>query len=156
MTLRSRLALLLLAALLAPACEDSSPTLPDVPRAAIQVVVEPRPVVGVQNALTGVISAGYKVTINELNGLGGQVVFVSGSVFDPLTGTQVALTYFDSADLKVFVGEDRIEPLGTLVVPQTTSFVLPDFARVATLTVSVQFKDDKSNLLNESVLVRIE
>jgi hypothetical protein len=156
MTLRSRLALLLLAALLAPACEDSSPTLPDVPRAAIQVVVEPRPVVGVQNALTGVISAGYKVTINELNGLGGQVVFVSGAVFDPLTGTQVALTYFDSADLKVFVGEDRIEPLGSLVVPQTTSFLLADFARVATLTVSVQFKDDKSNLLNESVLVRIE
>jgi len=156
MTLRSRLALLLLAAALAPACGEDTGTLPDVPRASIQVIVEPSPVVGLQNGLTGVISAGYKVTINEINGLGGEVNFVSSAVFDPLTGAQVALTYFDTADLKVFVGGSRIDPLGSLVVPQTTSFVLPDYARVATLTVSVQFKDDKSNLLNESVLVRIQ
>ena len=151
-----RLALLLLAALLVPACGEDTGTLPDVPRSAIQVTVEPNPVPGAQNTLTGVISAGWRVTITETNGLGGEVSFVSSAVFDPVTGVQVALTYFDTADLKVFVGESRIDPLGTLLVPQTTSFILPDYAKVATLTVNVQFKDDKSNLLNESVLVRIE
>jgi hypothetical protein len=156
MALRPRFALLLLAALLAPACGEDTGTLPDVPRAAIQVTVVPTPVVGAQDILTGVVSAGWMVTITERNGLGGEVNFVSSAVFDPLTGAQVALTYFDSADLKVFVGESRIDPLGTLVVPQTTSYILPDYTKVATLTVNVQFKDDKGSLLNESVLVRIE
>jgi hypothetical protein len=155
MALRSRLPLLLLAALVLPACGEDTGTLPDVPRAAIMVTVEPNPVIGVQNLVTGAVSAAYKITITEMNGLGGEVNFVSSAVFDPVTGAQVALNYFDNADLKVFVGEDRIEPLGSLVVPQTINYILPDLARVATLTVNVQFKDDKSNLLNESVLVRI-
>jgi len=155
MTLRRRLALLLLAAVLLPACEDDSPTLPDVLRSTIEVTVEPSPLLGVQNVLTGVVSVAYRVKITETNGLGGEVVFVSSAVFDPVTGVQVALNYFDSADLTVFVGTKRVEPLGELVVPQTLSYLLTDFARVATLTVNVQFKDDRGNLINQSVLVRI-
>jgi hypothetical protein len=153
---RSRLALLLLAAALAPACGEDTGTLPSVPRAAIRVSVAPNPVAGVQDILTGAVSAAFTVSITETNGLGGEVVFVSSAVFDPVSGAQVALSYFDNADLKVFVGEDRIEPLGTLEVKQTTSYFLPDYTKIATLTVSVQFKDDRGNLLNESVLARIE
>jgi hypothetical protein len=81
---------------------------------------------------------------------------VTSSVFDPETGLQVALSYFDSADLVVFVGSKRIEAGGTLVVPQTVSYVLPDFRTAASLTVSIQVKDDRNNLFNQSLLVKIE
>ena len=41
---------------------------------------------------------------------------MSSQIYDPETGQQVALNYFDGADLIVFVGTKKIEPLGTLVV----------------------------------------
>jgi hypothetical protein len=84
------------------------------------------------------------------------LLFVSSQIYDPETGRQVALTYFDGADLVVFVGSKKIEPLGTLDVPQTASYILPDFRTAAQLTVNVQLKDDQGCLLNQSLLVKIE
>lgn len=153
---RLRLPLVLLAALLAPACGNDTGTIPDVSRAVIQVTVDPSPVPPSQSSLTGAVSIGYRVTITETNGLGGTVQFVSAQIYDPETGLQVALTYFDSADLVVFVGSKRVEPLGTLVVPQTSSYILPDLRTAALLAVNVQMKDDRENLINQSVLVKIE
>jgi hypothetical protein len=151
------LPLVLLVALAAPGCSSNDPgTLPDVVRAGLALSVDPNPIPGVQNSITGSVSTNYRVTITETQGLGGEVVFVSSSVFDPETGLQVALNYFDSADLVVFVGSKRIEPLGTLVVPQNTSYVLPDLRKAALLTVAVQMKDDRENLVNSSILVKIE
>jgi hypothetical protein len=156
MTHSRRLALFLAGALLAPACGNDNITVPDVSRAILEVTVNPSPVPGTQNEVTGSVAAAYSVVITETNGLGGDVVFVSSQVFDPETGLLVALNYFDAADLIVFVGGKRVEPLGSLTVPQTTSYVLPDFRKPALLTVSVQFKDDRGNLVNQSVLVKIE
>jgi hypothetical protein len=145
-----------LAATLALAgCGGDNPTVPDVPRSVITLAVTPNPITGSQNAITGFVTVAYVVTITELAGLGGEVQFVSGSVFDPVTGAQVGLNYFDSDDLVVFVGENRVEAGGSLNVPQTIGFVLPEFRREATLTVSVQFRDDRENLLNVSLLVHI-
>ena len=154
-TSTSRLALVLLAALLLPACGDDTPT-SDVARAAITVTVDPSPVPPSQNPLTGTVSIGYRITITELNGLGGEVQFVASQVFDPETGLLASLTYFDGADLVVFVGKKRLDPGGTLVVPQTTSYFLPDFRTKATLTVNVQLKDDHDNVINQSVLIKVE
>jgi hypothetical protein len=156
MALRRRLALLLAAALLAPACGNNGVTIPAVSRAVINVAVDPTPVPPSQNPLTGAVSIAFKVVITELNGLGAEVVFVSSQVYDPETGLQAALSYFDSDDLVVFVGTKRLEPNGSIVVPQTSSYVLPDFRIPAQLTVNVQVKDDRGNLLNQSVLVKIE
>ena len=171
---RLHLALVLLVALLAASCGEDTLTAADVARAAIQVTVDPTPVPPSQSALTGAVSIGYKVTIQELNGLGGEVLFVSAQIYDPETGLLVSLTYFDSADLIIqgvqerlsnaygsqfaldFVGEKRIDPGGTLVVPQTTSYILPDFRVNALLAVNVQMKDDRDNLINQSVLVKVE
>ena len=156
---RRRRAALVAAALLAlvlPSCGSDSSTLPDVFAAVIQVTVEPNPVIGTQNLLTGSVSATYKITIDELAGLGGEVQFVSSTVFDPATGAQVALNYYDSDDLTVFVGSKRIEPKGTLVVPQTVSYTLPDFAKATSVTVSVQVKDDRDNISTRSLLVPIQ
>jgi hypothetical protein len=155
MALRRRFGLVLAAALLAPAC-GGNVTGPGGSRAVITVAVDPNPVPGSQSPITGAVSVTYKVVITEVNGGSGEVVFVSSQIYNPETGQQVALSYFDGADMIVFVGTKRIEPLGTLTVPQTASYVLPDFSIPAQLVVNVQVKGDQGNLLNQSVLVQIE
>ena len=157
MTPRRRLSLLLLAgALLAPGCGNNNVTIPDVTRAVIDISVSPNPAVGTQNPLTGGVTAPYQITITETNGLGGDVTFVSAAVYDPVSGKQVALNYSDGADLVVYVGSKHLDPLGTLVVPQTANYVLADFSKAAQLSVSVQLVDDRKNLVMTSVLVKIE
>jgi hypothetical protein len=155
-SIRLRLPFVLLAALLVPACGEDTPTTGEAQRAAIAVTVDPNPVPPSQNSLTGSVSIGYRVKITEVQGLGGEILFVSAQVYDPETGLLHALTYFDGADLIVFVGEKRVEPGGTLEVPQTTSYLLPDFRVNALLAVNVQMMDDRDNLLNQSVLVKVE
>lgn len=156
MASRRRFTLLLAGALLAPGCGSNNVTIPDISRAIIDISVEPNPVAGTQNALTASVSAPYTITITETNGLGGEVMFVSAAVYDPATGKQVSLSYYDGADLVVYVGSKRVEALGTLVVPQTASYTLSDLSKAANLTVSVQLKDDRKNLINTSFLVKIE
>jgi hypothetical protein len=153
---RLQLPLALGLALLAPACGSNTPTAGDAARAAITVTVDPNPVPPSQSSLTGAVSIGYKVTITETGGVGGEIVFVSAQVYDPETGLLHALTYFDSADLIVFVGSKKIDAGGTLVVPQTTSYILPDFRVNALLAVNVQMKDVRGSLINQSVLVKVE
>jgi hypothetical protein len=148
------LAVAVLLALLLPACDDN-PTIPNVPRSIISLEVVPNPVIGTQNVLTGSVSAAYVVQIREAAGLGATLNFVNSTVFDPATGLQVATNYFDSANLKVFVGSDRVEPNGQLDVDQTTSYTLTDFAVEADLSISIQAVDDQGNLINRSVLIPV-
>jgi hypothetical protein len=145
----------LLLALLLPACSDNTTNIPNVPRSTIVVGVEPNPVIGAQNVLTGSVTAGYVVQIREAAGLGATISFVSSTVFDPDTGIQVTTNYFDSANLRVFVGSDRVEAGGALDVTQTTTYALPDFRVNADMVVSIQAVDDQGNLINRSTLVRI-
>ncbi len=152
-------ALIVLAAVIGlPACETGtglSPA-PGIANSQIAVSVDPSPIVGEQNSVTKAVKAQFGVKIQELNGLGCEVVFVSAAAFDPESGAQIAFVYFDGADLVVFVGSKRIEGKGTLVVPETLSYVLSDGRREATVVVSVQVRDDRGNLLNRSVLAQIQ
>ncbi len=152
---RVRLPLVLAAALLLPACEDDTPT-GTATRAGLALSVTPTPVPPSFNTLTGAVSIGYRIVITETQGLGGEMTFVASQVFDPETGALASLTYFDAADLVVFVGQKRIDPNGTLEVPQTMSYALPGARMNALLTVNVQMKDDHDNVINQSVLVRVE
>lgn len=153
---RPLLAVLVAGALLAPACGNDNLTLPDVTRAALEITVEPSPIPATQNELTLAVSATYTVTITEVNGLGGEVQFVSASVFERSTGRQVALNYYDSADLLVYQGSKRLEPLGQLVLAQSASYTLSDYSKAADLVVTVQLRDDRTNLVYTSLLVKIE
>jgi hypothetical protein len=155
MALHRRFTLVLAIALLVPACGGGTTT-PSGSAAVITIAVDPNPVPPSQNSLTGVVSVGYKVLITETNGGGGTVLFVSSQIFDPATGAQVALTYFDSSDLVVFVGSKKIEPKGTLTVPQTASYLLPTLGTAANMTVNVQVQGDQGALINKSILVKIE
>ena len=148
---------ILLAAVILPSCEQDNPSglPPNVTRSVIIVRVDPSPVDGVQNTLNGAVSAAYIVQIRELAGLGGDVRFINSTVFDPDTGFQVAVNFFDSDSLKVFVGDSRIEPNGELDVAQTANYALPDFRVEADLTVAVQFQDDRGSVVNQSILVPI-
>lgn len=158
LTITPRLLLpaLLVGALVAPGCGNNSPTIPDVPRAVIDVSVEPNPISGVQNEVTLAVTASYTITVTETADLGGEVVFISAAVYEPATGRQVALNYYDGTDLQVYQGGKRIEPLGQIVVSQSTSYTLSDFTKAADLVVTVQIKDDHTNLIYSSLLVKIQ
>ena len=150
------LGLALLAALLLPAC-GSTPTTPtQIPAAALLVTIDPNPVPPSQNTLTGAVTIGYKIVITETAGLGGTMQFVSSQIFNPANGQLLSLTYFDGDDLIVFVGKKRIDPGGTMIVPQTGTYTLPDLSKNATLVVNVQMLDDRQNIVNSSVLAKIE
>jgi hypothetical protein len=150
------LVVLVASALLAPACGNDNVTLPDVTRAALEITIEPNPIAGTQNEITLAVSATFTATITEVNGLGGEIQFVSAAVYEPSTGRQVALSYYDSADLLVYQGSKRLEPNGQLVLPQSTSYTLSDYTKPADLVVTVQMKDDRTNLVYSSLLVKIQ
>jgi hypothetical protein len=149
------LALVLFTASLLPGCNDTVSNTPGVVRSRIIVTVTPNPVIGSQDPLVGSVSAAFVIKIQESNGLGGNLQFVNSTVFDPETGLQVGVTYWDSADLIVFVGTDRVDAQSELEITQTASYVLTDFRVDADLTVNVQLVDDNGNLTNQSVLVPI-
>jgi hypothetical protein len=146
-----------LAALLGlAACETGTPTLPAIPSAQISVSIDPSPIEASQNDATKAVTARFDVKLEELAGLGGDVVSVNAAAFDPATGAQVALVYFDDADLVVFVGSKRLEALGTLVVPETLSYLLTDGSKETNAVVTVQVRDDRQNLLTRSVMAKIQ
>jgi hypothetical protein len=152
-----RLALIGLLALMVPACGGGTPSTPSGPlRAGIAITVDPNPIPAVVNPVSLSVSGSYKITVTETQGLGGALVFVSSTVFDPLTGAQVGLNYYDGADLKVFVGNDRVEANKSLTIAQTIAYVLPESRTAANMTVAAQLKDDRGNLINQALQVQLK
>jgi hypothetical protein len=143
-------------ALLAPGCGSGTPTIPDISRAAIAITVDPNPITATQDPTTLAATATFTITLKETAGLGGEAQFISSAVYEPATGAQVALNYYDSTDLVVYEGTKRIEPNGELVLQQSATYVLSDYSKAADLVVSVQFKDDRTNLVFTSLLVKIQ
>jgi hypothetical protein len=147
---------LLAGALFAPGC-NSTPTVPtNIGRAAIAITVAPNPITGTLNTTTFVVTANYTLTLTETAGLGGEIQFISTAVYDPATGTQVALNYYDSTDLVVYQGSKRIEANGTFTLQQSATYTLADHSKAADLVVNMQLKDDKTNLDFASLLVKIQ
>jgi hypothetical protein len=147
---------LLAGALVAPGCGSNTPTIPNITRAAIEITVDPNPITATQNTATFAATATYTINLKETSGLGGEVEFISSAVYEPSTGKQVALNYYDSSDLVVYQGSKRIEANGTLALPQSLSYTLSDYTKAADLVITVQFKDDRTNLVFASLLVKIQ
>ncbi len=156
---RTRRLLATASILLAAACGNNTPTPTAIDRAVITLNTDPNPIPAVVSSRVGTaFSARYKVIITETAGQGGQLQAVNSTLYDDLTGVVVGLVNYDSADLKVFVGSDRVEANGTLEVPIQLDYVIPSdpTLKAARLQVLVNLKDDKGNALTGSILVKVE
>jgi len=144
--------------LVIPAC-NSTPTPTEVARAQITATVNPNPIAAIaSNRLGYAYTAQFKVLINEIAGQGGEVQEVTSTLYDEATLVEVGLVTYDSSDLVVFVGEKRVEANGSLEVPQQIDYVIPGNAalKAAVLHVVVRFKDDRTNNLRTTALVKVQ
>jgi hypothetical protein len=158
-TRASTFSLAVAAALLLSACADNTPNPTDVARAVIFVSVDPTPVIAVASTRIGAtFSARFKAVIKETAGQGGEVRGVRATLYDEVTGVPVGFLFYDTADMIVFVGEERVEAGGTLEVPIQIDYAIPGDinAKAARLHVSVDLEDDKGNAVNASALVKVE
>jgi len=149
----ARLALTLAAAL--PGCGSNTPTAPNgVTRAVITVAVDPNPVPVVQSTTSiGLHQVKYKVVVTETAGLGGEFVHIDSTIFDDTSGAFMGANNYDAADLIVFVGSKRLEASTKVGIAQQIDFLLPKDFTAGRIAVSVQFRDDRGNVLNQSILV---
>jgi hypothetical protein len=137
-----------------PGCNSGSPTVPEgVLRAQIVLTVAPRPLAPI--ATPPFYQLTYTVTITETAGLGGELQYVNGTVFDATSGFAVGLNNYDSSDILVFVGTKRIDAGQSRAVQQQIDYGLPTGSTGGVLTVNTQFKDDRGNFISQSILVGI-
>lgn len=147
------------AAALAPfASCGGSPTTPSTGAIAfVTLSVTPNPIVAViTNTLGPTYTATWTLKMTESGGVGGNVQLMRASVFDDASGVLVGATNYDSNDLVVFVGKNRLDASGTLEIPLQVSYVLSTLNRAATLTMLTTMKDDNGNNVDSSLLVKIQ
>ncbi len=149
----ARMVLPLILAAVLFGCENTTTAPGPAARAVLSMTVTPDPLLA--DVVLGGFSVRYVIKITEIAGVGGTFEFVNSTVFDDVTGRQLAVNNFDNSDMLVFVGTDRLEPNTSIDVPQTIAYITPGGGRTAVLTVAVRFNDDKDSIINESILVRI-
>lgn len=144
-----------LAALAVGACNnDSKNPTPGVQISLLAMTVAPNPISTLQSSPAGPTWAvRYTVQLKETNGLGGKVELLTGSLYDDANGALIARSQYDQSDLLVFVGANRVEPNGTLDIPQDLSYVATA-KKATTVVVALRFRDDRGNLLEPSLLVK--
>jgi hypothetical protein len=149
------IALLLTAVL--PACSDDTSTLPDdVFRSVISVALDPTPLPAkLSTTAIGYLNVSYKIVVSELSGLGGEFIAVNSTVFDEASGFSVAVNNYDASDMTVFIGSKRIEGGTKVEIPQQMDYLLPAGATLARITIAVQVRDDRGNVINQSILLPI-
>lgn len=158
-SVRTRRLLAAASILLAAACGNSTPTPTAIDKAVITLTTNPNPILAVASNQVGTaFSAAYKAVITESAGQGAQVQAVNSTLYDDVSGVVVGIVNYDSADLKVFVGADRVEANGTLEVPIQINYIIPSdpTLKAAHLQVLVNLKDDKGNPITASILVKVE
>jgi hypothetical protein len=156
--LRPTLFLVVVLAALLPACGSTSiPGVPDsVFRSLIAITLDPTPLPAkVSTTAIGYLNISYKIVVTESSGLGGEFIFVNSTVFDDASGLSVAVNNYDASDLTVFVGTKRIEGNKSAEIGQQIDYLLPTGSTAARLAVNVQLRDDRGNVINQSILVPI-
>ena len=155
--LRPALLLAVVLAAVLPACGSSTPGLPDgIFRSLIAVTLDPTPLPArVSTTAIGYLNISYKVIVTESAGLGGEFVFVNSTIFDDASGLSVAVNNYDSKDLTVFVGSKRIEGGKSVEIGQQIDYLLPTTSTGSRLAINVQLRDDRGNVINQSILVPI-
>lgn len=155
--LRPTLLIAVLLAALLPACGSSNPAVPDgVLRSTISITLDPTPLPAkVSTTAIGYLNISYKIIVTESAGLGAEFIFVNATIFDEITGFSVAVNNYDSADMTVFIGSKRIEGGKNIEIGQQIDYLLPTGSTAARLAIAVQLRDDRGNVINQSILVPI-
>jgi len=155
--LRPALLLAVVLAAVLPACGTSNPSLPDgVFVSVITITLDPTPLPAkVSTTALGYLNISYKVVVTESSGLGAEFVFVNSTIFDDTSGRSVAVNNYDAADLTVFVGSKRVEGSKSAEIGQQIDYLLPTTSAGAHLAVNVQLRDDRGNVINQSILMPI-
>jgi hypothetical protein len=140
-----------------PACGSSSSTLPDgVLRSVITVTLDPTPLPAkLSTTAIGYLNINYKIIVTESSGLGAEFIFVNSTIFDEVSGFSVAVNNYDAADMTVFIGSKRIEGGKKVEIGQQIDYLLPTGSTLARLAIAVQLRDDRGNVINQSILVPI-
>jgi hypothetical protein len=126
--------------------------------ASLTILVVPSPITATNTLNPAVFDYDIRwtVTITETAGVGGSLHFVSGTLYDPLSGQQTGHTALDSNDLLVLAGANHLAPRGTLTVQQQMSYRLASRARQALLSVSVEMLDDNGHLIDPATLIQVQ
>lgn len=164
-----RALLTVLAALLLPACDtifERSPAeslkgrieITISPNPVPMVVTCPSPAPGGAPATVCFGSIDPTVTISEKGGVGGHLNFVEIVVRNATTGRDETKVTLDASAISRQVGTNRIEAFGRLAFrPVVTGYPVPaGVPRPQLLIVlTVQFADDKGNVLTETARVNV-
>jgi hypothetical protein len=152
-----RLLIAVVLAAVLPACGSDNSTLPDgVFRSTISITLDPTPLPAkFSTTAIGYFNISYKIIVTELSGLGGEFIYVNATIFDEASGFSVAVNNYDTADMTVFIGSKRIEGGAKVEIPQQIDYLLPTGATLARLAIAVQLRDDRGNVINQSILVPI-
>jgi len=155
--LRPTLLIAVVLAALLPACGSSNPTAPGgVLRSLITITLDPTPLPAkLSTTAIGYLNISYKIIVTETAGLGAEFIFVNATIFDEPSGLSVAVNNYDTADMTVFVGSKRIEGGKSVEIGQQIDYLLPTGSTTARLAIAVQLRDDRGNVINQSILVPI-
>lgn len=144
-------------AALLPACGSDNSTLPDgVFRSVIGVTLDPTPLPAkFSTTAIGYLNVSYKIIVTESSGLGAEFIYVNATIFDEASGYSVAVNNYDTADMTVFIGSKRIEGGKSVEIGQQIDYLLPTGSTAARIAIAVQLRDDRGNVINQSILLPI-
>jgi hypothetical protein len=149
------------------ACGGDSPTAPPPPppptAASITVTASPNPIIAADCTPATCGNSGFRyaasttLTVTESAGVGGNVDFVNMTLRSGTTNTEVGTLNFGSGEISSFAGgTNHVNPRGSLAIRNIgIVYTLGGNARQATMTVAVQFTDDKGNRTNHLVTVPV-
>jgi len=164
---RSRIAIVLaLTCSVALGCGgDKSPTAPSSQptTADITATVSPNPVIASActptTCTTGfAFSAVFNLQISETAGVGGNVNFVNVTMRDSTTGAEIGTINFGADEVirRASTATNHVNARGSLsIVNLGVNYRLSGGGRQGTLTVAVQFTDDRGNQINRVVTVPV-
>jgi hypothetical protein len=161
--------ILLAAALMALGCEDflgrnptsSQSPAPTTAKIEVTVVPDPIPMTVTCASPPGEFCSGAidpTVTIAETAGLGGHLNFVEIVVRNVTASKDESRVMLDSSAISRQVGTNRIEAMGRLAFrPVVTGYPVPASGPRPQLSIvlTVQFADDKGNVLTETARVNV-
>ncbi|MEQ1759499.1 MAG: hypothetical protein ABL986_14355 [Vicinamibacterales bacterium] len=143
---------------------NDSPTAPSAQTptaAAITATVIPNPVIAIACTPTTCAAglefiASLSVQISETAGLGGNVDFVNVTMRNATTGAEIGTLNYGADELIRRASTNHVNARGSLTIPNVgIVYRLAGGGRQGTVTVAVQFTDDRGNRLNQIISVPV-